>query len=274
MSEKKYDFTRPAKDYEYTCIAITEPRKGVKLITLNRPDCLNALSIREAMDIETALQELRFDNECRVVIITGAGRGFCAGTDLKEMAEFTQDTEATKNIWLLQKHMANIIELLRHIPQPVIAAINGAAAGGGASLAMAADIRLASTTAKMILSYINVGMSGADMGASFMLPRLIGVSRAAEITYTGRPVLAEESERIGLFARVVEPEILMDTALEYAEIMLGKSEMGLLLTKECINSSMDGTSLDAQLHLENRTQTLCSAFGSFEKGASDFKKKH
>lgn len=274
MSEKKYDFTRPAKDYEYTCIAITEPREGVKLITLNRPDCLNALSIREAMDIETALQELRFDNECRVVIITGAGRGFCAGTDLKEMAEFTQDTEATKNIWLLQKHMANIIELLRHIPQPVIAAINGAAAGGGASLAMAADIRLASTTAKMILSYINVGMSGADMGASFMLPRLIGVSRAAEITYTGRPVLAEESERIGLFARVVEPEILMDTALEYAEIMLGKSEMGLLLTKECINSSMDGTSLDAQLHLENRTQTLCSAFGSFEKGASDFKKKH
>lgn len=177
--ENAYDFTRPITDWEYTCIEISEPIEGVKLITLNRPECLNAISIKEARDFENALQELRFDNRCRVVILTGAGRGFCAGTDLKEMSEFTKDPRVTRNTWLLQKHMANIIELMRHIPQPVIAAVNGPAAGGGASFAMAADIRIASTNAKFINAQINVGMSGADMGSSFMLPRLIGVSKAA-----------------------------------------------------------------------------------------------
>lgn len=268
--ENAYDFARPITDWEYTCIEISEPIDGVKLITLNRPECLNAISIKEARDLENALQELRFDNRCRVVILTGAGRGFCAGTDLKEMSEFTKDPEATRNTWLLQKHMANIIELMRHIPQPIIAAVNGPAAGGGASFVMATDIRIASTNAKFINAHINVGMSGADMGSSFMLPRLIGVSKAAELIYTGRPVLAEEGERIGLFKKIVAPEELMDTALEYAKTLLGKSEMGLLLTKECLNAAMDGVSLDAQLHLENRSQTLCAAVGSFGKGASNF----
>lgn len=107
--ENAYDFTRPITDWEYTCIEISEPIEGVKLITLNRPECLNAISIKEARDFENALQELRFDNRCRVVILTGAGRGFCAGTDLKEMSEFTKDPRVTRNTWLLQKHMANII---------------------------------------------------------------------------------------------------------------------------------------------------------------------
>ena len=120
-----YDFTRPSTR-EYTCIEVTQPQEGVKVITLNRPDSLNAISIELAHDLEDALQELKFDNKTRVVILTGAGRGFCAGTDLKEMAEFNAAPDLNRNLWLLQKHMASIVELLRTIPQPVNAAMDGA----------------------------------------------------------------------------------------------------------------------------------------------------
>lgn len=268
-----YDFTRPIKGYEYTCIRVEEPKPGVKLIVLNRPDCLNAISLKLAEDLETILQELKFDDKCRVVILTGEGRGFCAGTDLKEMSEFTKDEDRNRNQWLLQKHMANIIELMRVIPQPIVCAVNGAAAGGGQSFALACDVRIAVPKAKFIGSYINVGMTGADMGSSYNLPRLIGVSRAAEIMYTGRPVLADEAERIGLVSRVVEPEKLMETAMEYADVFLGKSELGLLMTKESINAAMDGVPLSATLNFENRNQFVCNAMGSFSDGADNFKNR-
>lgn len=167
------DFSRPARGYEYTFITVAEPKPGIKVLTLNRPECLNAISMKEAEDLETALQELRFDNRCRVVILTGAGRGFCAGTDLKEMSEFTKEPDMKRNLWFLQKHMANIIELMRVIPQPIIGAINGSAAGGGQSICLACDIRIAVPSAKIIGSHINVGMSAADMGTSYTLTRLI-----------------------------------------------------------------------------------------------------
>lgn len=260
-------------DYEYTCLTVTEPIAGVKMLTLNRPECLNAISIKEASDLEHALECLRMDKACRVVILTGAGRGFCAGTDLKEMNEFQKDPNRFENTWWLQKKMAHIIELIRYIPQPVICALNGAAAGGGASFAMACDIRLAVPKAKIILSYISVGMTGADMGASYFLPRLIGMSRSSELMLTGRPVLADEAERIGLVAKVVEPEQLIDCALEYAQVLLGKSELGLILTKESINSGMDAGGLNQQCHFENRNQLLCTAMGSFAEGASNFSDK-
>ncbi len=253
-----YDFTRPIRDHTYTCIEITQPREGVKLITLNRPECLNAISFAEAEDLETVFQELKFDNTTRVVILTGAGRGFCAGLDLNESAEFVKAEGRARNTWFLQKHMANIIELMRTCPQPVIAAVNGAAAGGGASLAMASDIRICVPKTKFILSYVNIGMSAADMGSSFLLPRLIGASRAAEIMYTGRTVMGEEGVQIGLFSRCVEPEKLMETAMEYADCLLAKSEFGLIATKEALNAAMDGTSFYTQLGVENRSQYICS----------------
>ncbi len=253
-----YDFTRPAGDYEYTCIEITRPKEGLKLITLNRPESLNAISLAEARDLETAFQELKFDNTTRVVILTGAGRGFCSGIDLKEMAAFTADEDRMRNTWYLQKHMSNIIELMRTCPQPIIAAVNGAAAGGGASFAMAADIRICVPKTKFILSYVNIGLSAADMGSSFLLPRLIGVSRAAEIMYTGRTVMGEEAVQLGIFSRCVEPEKLMETAMEYADCLLEKSEFGLIGTKEALNAAMDGTSMYTQLNFENRNQYISS----------------
>ena len=252
-----YDFTRPTA-HRYTCVEITSPKPGVKLITLNRPESLNAISLAEAEDLEAAFQELKFDDKTRVVILTGAGRGFCAGIDLKEMAEFTADEERVRNTWLLQKHMANLIELMRTCPQPIIAAVNGAAAGAGASLAMASDIRICVPKTKFILSYVNIGLSAADMGSSFLLPRLIGVSRAAELMYTGRTVLGEEGVQLGIFSRCVEPEKLMDHAIEYADCLLEKSEFGLLSTKEAINAAMDGTSFYTQMSFENRNQYISS----------------
>jgi enoyl-CoA hydratase len=259
--------------YEYTCITVTEPKPHVKVVTLNRPECLNAISIQEADDFLHALQELKNDYDCRVVILTGAGRGFCAGTDLKEMDEFSKRPNRLHNQWLLQKKMADIIELMRAIPQPIICAINGAAAGGGASFTMASDIRIAVPKSKIILAYINVGMTGADMGSSYFLPRLIGTSKATEIMMTGRPVLADEAERIGLVAKVVEPDQLMDTAMEYADVLLGKSELGLIMTKESISLGMDSGSLANQIHLENRNQFACTAMGTFAEGAANFKEQ-
>ena len=260
-----YDFTRPNVSHPYTCIEVTAPKEGLKIVTLNRPESLNAISLAEAEDLEAAFQELKFDDRTRVVILTGAGRGFCAGIDLKEMAEFTADEGRKRNTWLLQKHMAGIIELMRACPQPIIAAVNGAAAGAGASLAMAADIRLCVPKTKFILSYVNIGLSAADMGSSFLLPKLIGVSRAAELMYTGRTVMGEEGVQLGIFSRCVEPEKLMDTAMEYADCMLSKSEFGLLATKEALNAAMDGTSFYTQIGFENRNQYISSTLKTREQ---------
>ena len=303
------NLTRPNISHPYTCIEVTQPKEGLKVVTLNRPESLNAISFAMVEDLEALFQELKFDSKTRVVILTGAGRGFCAGLDLKEMGEgvhyrstelqdhgYTYDYvspdlltidrtgdsdyvampgEVTKvddkmRGWYVQKHMANIIELMRTCPQPIIAAVNGAAAGGGASFAMASDIRICVPKTKFILSYINIGMSAADMGASYLLPRLIGVARAAEIMYTGRTVIGEEAVQLGIFSRCVEPEQLMDVAMEYADCLLGKSEFGLIGTKEALNATMEGTSLFLQLGFENRTQYICSAMGNFTKGTEKF----
>ena len=263
------NLTRPNTSHPYTCIEVTQPKEGLKVVTLNRPESLNAISFAMVEDLEALFQELKFDSKTRVVILTGAGRGFCAGLDLKEMGEVTKVDDKMRG-WYVQKHMANIIELMRTCPQPIIAAVNGAAAGGGASFAMASDIRICVPKAKFILSYINIGMSAADMGASYLLPRLIGVARAAEIMYTGRTVLGEEAVQLGIFSRCAEPEQLMDVAMEYADCLLEKSEFGLIGTKEALNATMEGTSLFLQLGYENRTQYICSAMGNFTKGAEKF----
>jgi len=254
----------------YTEIRVEEVKKGLKKITLNRPDQRNAISLKMVDELNRALSELHHDRSCRVVIMTGEGKGFCAGTDLKEMNEFNKQPNKLEEMWHLQKRISDVIQAMRSIPQPIICAMNGAAAGGGASFVMATDVRVAVPQAKFILSYINVGMTSADMGSSYFLPRLIGMSRASELMLTGRPLMAEEAKSFGLIAMVVEPELLMATALEYADSMLKKSDFGLRLTKEMINSGMDAGSLSNQIHVENRGQCVCSAIGSFDQGTQGF----
>jgi len=256
----------------YNTIKYQELEEGIGILTLNRPERLNALNFEMIEELHDLLGELEWNLDCRVLIITGEGRAFCSGTDLKESSllgyedalpekysdlKYLNVDDVAKRKMYGQKRIAEVIVRLRRINQPVIAAVKGPATGGGFALAMAADIRIAGESARFNNAFINIGMSGTDVGSSYFLPRLIGLSRAAEILYTGRFVDAEEAERIGFVSRVVPDDKLLETALELAGEMLKKSPLGLRLTKEAINQNIDAPSLEAALLLENRNQVVC-----------------
>lgn len=251
-----------------------EKKDGIGLLTLNRPERLNAISI-ELIDELMAVQDgLLSDLECRVLVITGAGRGFCSGTDVKESLKPNSEDmyERTLLGFAKQKKVSDIVLKMRQIPQPVIAAVNGVASGGGMSLALAADVRVAGRSAKFNAAFINMGLSGGDLGSSYFLPRLIGISRASEILYTGRWVEAEEALHIGLVSRITQDEDVLNEAMKFAKSMLEKSYLGLRLTKELLNTSLEN-SLEAVLQLENRQQLLCSLSGAWAIGLNRFKNK-
>jgi enoyl-CoA hydratase len=233
---------------------------GIGLVTLNRPERLNALSHEMVRAIDAFVDERMHDHATRVLILTGAGRGFCAGLDLKargEQGPWRQGLGPVQDVYDFQETIAEIVAKMRRIPQPLIAAVNGPAAGGGFSLSLACDVRIATPNARFACSFLNLGLGGGDMGTSYFLPRLVGASYAAELLYTARLVDAEEAHRIGLVSRVVEPEQLLPQARSLAEEMMRRaSPMGLRLTKEILNESVAGISLDAQLKLENRNQIL------------------
>lgn len=256
----------------YETIRLDTISPGIKRLLLNRPGTLNALSLDMLDELIDALGKLQRDTDCRVLILTGAGKGFCAGIDLKEMNDMMQQNDYPSAFWQLQKKVSDIIQLFRAIPQPVIAAVNGAACGGGLALTLCCDIRVTVPDAKFIASFINVGMTASDMGVSYFLPRLIGQSRASEFMLTGRTISGTEAGEIGLASKVVSADILMDTAQSYADCLLEKSRLGLALTKEALNSSMDAASLADQIHIENRNQYICATSGDFASGADRFLK--
>jgi enoyl-CoA hydratase/carnithine racemase len=255
----------------YDNITLEETEPGIAVLTLNRPDRLNAFDMATVTDIHGALTELEGRIDIRVLILTGAGRAFCAGTDLK--AERGGGPPSISKQLRNQKYIADMILRMRRIPQPIVAAVNGVAAGGGFSLSMASDVRVASETARFICSFINVGISSGDLGSSYFLPRLIGLSRAADLLYTGRPMDAAEAERVGYVSRVVPDGEALNAATETARVMLGKSPFGLRMTKEVVNQNIDAAGLEAALHLENRTQTLAVTTGDFLIAAQAFQKK-
>ncbi|HOG07700.1 MAG: enoyl-CoA hydratase-related protein [Syntrophales bacterium] len=243
-----------------------EPQIG--LVTLNRPDQLNAINVAMLDDFNALFAKLAKDDAIRVLIITGAGRGFCAGADLND-AIVHKDTTAFADpenfLRLVQERYAALILGLRRIPQPVIAAVNGAAAGGGFSMALACDIRVAAPEASFVASFANIGLSGGELGTSYLLPRLIGVARSSEILYTGRKVKADEAERMGLVNQVVPRETLLEAALSYARPMIAKNVGALKLTKRVLDQNIDAPSLEAAVNLENRNQTLMVFSGEFFK---------
>lgn len=257
----------------FKTITFREPEQGIGIMTLNRPECLNALNLDMLSDLYEFFSYLRGHTETRVLIITGAGRGFCAGADLKQNWDEKMLSNPGAHLINAQRKYADRILEMRRLPQPIIAAVNGPATGGGMCLALASDVSIASENAYFIASFINIGLSGGELGSSYFLPRAIGMPRAAEILMTGRTVSAEEAERIGMISRKVSAADLMATAMETARQMIAKSPMGLLFTKEVMNQSIDAPSLDTAIEMENRNQTICAFTPEFHNMVAAFGKR-
>jgi enoyl-CoA hydratase len=235
----------------------TVPRPGVVQLTLNRPGSLNALDAGLFDALHAALDTVAADGDCRAVVLTGAGRAFCAGGDMGLFAGLI-DADPTA-FWRQQRHGAELVPRLRRLPQPVIAAVNGPAVGGGLSLTCACDIRLAAADAVFACAGRRVGLSAADMGVGWLLPRLIGLARAQELMLTGRQFGAPEALEAGLLARVVDGDQLLEVALATAEGIADGPRFATQVTKEALWDSLETPSMQAMMDLENRHQALLVA---------------
>lgn len=235
----------------------SDPAPGVRLITLNRPERLNAMNAELVDGLYDALDAAAAERDCRVVILTGAGRAFCAGLDLAGYGETgAEDLGRMQQTFHVQQHIVGLIDRLRSLPQPVIAATNGAASGGGFALVLGSDIRLASHGAKFNAAFVRIGLSACDIGTSWLLPRIVGAGRAHELMLTGRFVTAEEALRIGLVTDVVPEDDLLGRALDQAALIAANSPMGIRMTKEVMWSALEIPGQRAAIDLENRTQAM------------------
>lgn len=254
-------------------VLVERPKPEVAVVTLNRPDRLNALSFALVDELHDALDEIQLDNDCRVVVLAGAGRGFCSGLDLAsvEGSSTSRGTSGPRAGMLSQERIAELPIKLRRLQQPVIAAVNGVAYGGGFALSLACDLRVAGTDARFCSQFIKVGIGGCDIGISYTLPRAIGSSRAFDLLLTARVVPAEEALSMGLVSDVAEDPVAR--ALELADVILGYSPFGVVMTKEVMWSNLDATSIEAAIHLENRTQILASTGGEMAEAAMAFMEK-
>ncbi|HXY93030.1 MAG TPA: enoyl-CoA hydratase [Acidimicrobiia bacterium] len=237
-------------------VLLDHPRPHVALVTLNRPERMNAMAFDVMVPFRETLDAVSHDNDVRVVVVTGAGRGFCSGADqtdsgvLPNITGLTPPTIALRAMELLD----DIVLTLRRMHQPVIGAVNGAAIGGGLCLAMAFDVRVASDAAYFRAGGINNGLTASEMGLSFLLPRAIGASRAFEIMLTGRDVDAAEAERIGLVSSTVPAEELLETCYSIAERIITLSRPGIELTKRSLWASLDAASLSQHMNQEGVQQ--------------------
>jgi enoyl-CoA hydratase len=253
----------------------TQPADGVTLLTLNRPEKLNAMDHELVVELLAALDRAGSDRDCRAIVITGAGRGFCAGLDLGGYGrpdDAVGRGQAGAGM-AVQQQIASLVPKLRSLHQPVIAAVNGAAAGGGLALALASDVRIAATSAKFNVAFVRIGLSGCDIGTSWLLPRLIGASRAWELMLTGRVIDSAEADKIGLVSRLVPDGQVVDAALETAALIAANSPWGVRMTKEVAWSQLEVGSLQAGIDLENRTQILSSFTADHREAIGAFLEK-
>ncbi len=231
-----------------------EIEPGIHLLELNRPERLNAISPELLGALHAEQAALAEDRSCRVVVLTGRGRGFCAGLDLEFFTGEEGRVRSVPETMRYQKRVAALMTGLRELPQPVIAAVNGAATGGGLALALASDVRIAGASARFGNAFVRIGVSGCDVGVSWLLPRLIGASRAFELMLTGRVLDAAEADRIGLVSRVVPDEDLLESALSVAREITGNSPYGVRMTKDVMWSQLEIGSMAAGIAAENSTQ--------------------
>ena len=244
---------------------------AIDVVTLNRPEALNALSREMMLELQHYFGKLYTDYTVRVVVLTGAGRGFCSGLDLKE--DRSDEAGGVVGGMQTQRRVSEIMLRMRRAPQPIISLINGPASGGGFGLALASDIRIATPSVRMNAAFIRIGLSACDVGVSYFLPRLVGSSLASELLLTGNFIEADRALRSGLVSSVVEADQLMDKGLQMAKDILRNSPIGVRLTKDCLNMSIDAPSLDAVIAMEDRQQILISATGDMREGVSAFLEK-
>jgi enoyl-CoA hydratase/carnithine racemase len=236
------------------------PRDGVVIVRLNRPERLNAINGAMQSELRRALADLAADQSVRAVVLTGAGRAYCAGIDMRDFGPDVPEASAPAlDRMRFQEGMAALAENIRALPQPVIAAVNGPCVGAGLALCLAADIRICSAEASFGNAAILLGLSGAEMGMSYHLPRIVGTSVAADWMLTGRTVSAAEADRRGLVSEIVEPDRLPERAVELASLIAGLAPLGVQLTKRALQVNTDAASLSSALELENRNQVLTHA---------------
>jgi enoyl-CoA hydratase len=252
-------------------LELTRPRPDVALITLNRPEKLNALNYGLVEELHSVLEAIDADDECRVVVLTGAGRGFCSGLDLTdpfpEGANHGLAFPRSSMRW--QERIANLTTRLIRLRQPVIAAVNGPAYGGGFALALASDIRIASESARFCTQFIKLGLGGCDIGVSYTLPRVVGAGQAFDLILTARTVDAQEALRLGLVSRVSTGSVV-DDALAIAETLCGYGKFGLESTKQVLWANLEAPSLEAALQVENRSQILATTSGEVREATAAF----
>jgi enoyl-CoA hydratase/carnithine racemase len=244
---------------------------GVATITLNRPERLNALTFEVYRELTDLFASLANEADVRVVVISGAGRAFCSGGDVHDIIGelFSRDKEGLLEF---TRMTCELVRNIRALPQPVIASLNGTTAGAGACIALASDLRIASEDAKIAFLFVKVGLSGADMGAAYLLPRVVGLAKATELLYTGDFISAAEAERIGLYNRVVPAAELAQTTTDLAERLARGPAFAIAKTKEMLNREMH-MNLDAALESEARAQAICMQHPDYREAYEAFVNK-
>jgi enoyl-CoA hydratase len=254
----------------------TRPIEGVAVLELHDPDRYNALTSGLVTELKDALSRIRDDRDVRVVVLSAAGKGFCAGANMTggdELAPLARDRSPVGLVQMAQEHLAELMLALRELRQPVIAAVHGGAVGGGLALALACDMRVASEDAFFAAHFIRVGMSSCDVGTSYLLPRIVGPTIAMELMLTGRRFGADEAARLGVVNRVVPRADLLDAALELAAQITMNSEFGVYMTKIGLWANLDAPSLRHAMELENRTQVLATFTGNMAEAGRAFVEK-
>jgi enoyl-CoA hydratase/carnithine racemase len=248
-------------------------RGSLEIVTLNRPDRQNAIDVDMANALTDYFSALPHRLDVRVVILRSDGKHFSAGADLDSPAFVPPGSGRTQKQMGMQHLYSGVVRLMRQCPQPIIALIQGAAVGGGFSLALAADVRIASPDARMNAAYLRIGLGGCDMGSGYLLPRLVGVSVASELLLSGNFINAERALTTGLISQIIDRNDLLESGLKLANDMLQASPMGLRMTKETLNGSLSVGSLEAGLMLEDRQQVMLLDTDDHREAVNAFKEK-
>ena len=255
-------------------LKIESERDGtVEIVTLARPDSRNALDVPLVEALSHYFRDLVDREEVRIVILRGEGKDYCAGLDLSQLGADDKRYSGASGGMRLQRLINSIYRHMHHAPQPVISLVQGAACGGGMSLALASDVRIAGPKARFNAAYIRIGYTGGDMGSTYFLPRLIGQSRAAEMVLTGNFLSAEEAVQAGLVSRIVADEDLLSEGMKLADDMLRNSPFGLRLTKQSLRMNTDAPSLESAMAMEDRQQILMGQTSDQKEGLKAFLEK-